>query len=137
MKGYTAMTKLVWHIDRAKFEFENVSDIEEWKSNPDVFFEFSPSSADEPGDDLFVDVYDIEIYQKIEGNNSKVNFKVEDDRVIVSAWVTVDVETTEDFNEESFSEWADELGGWYSASISLGDFDATITEDDGGEWRIG
>jgi len=47
------MTQLVWHIDRAKFEFENVTDIDEWKNNPKVFFEFFPSSADEPGDDLF------------------------------------------------------------------------------------
>lgn len=131
------MTQLIWHIDRAKFEFEDANDLSEWMKNPEVFFEFSPSSADEPGEELFEDVFDMEIYQKVEGGASKVSFTVEDGHAIVSAWVAIDVETSEDFDEESFSEWAEEYGGWYSASISLGDFDATITEDDGGEWRIG
>lgn len=130
------MTKLIWHIDRAKFVFDNKDDFMKWQENPEIFFEFSPSSADEPGEELFEDVYDIEIYRKVDDEESKVSFTVEADGVTVSAWVAISIETTEDFNEESFSEWAEDFGGWYSASISLGDFEASITEDDGGDFRI-
>lgn len=76
------------------------------------------------------------IYQKIEGDDSVVKVAFQYDKVIVSAWVVVDVATTEEFDEKDFAEWAYEYGGWFSATISLGDYEATITEDDGGEWRI-
>jgi hypothetical protein len=130
------MTKLIWHIDRAKFVFDNQDDFTKWQENPEIFFEFSPTSADEPGEDLFEDVYDIEIYRKVDDEESKTSFTVEADGVVVSAWIAIHIETTEDFDEESFSEWAEDFGGWYSASISLGDFEASIIEDDGGDFRI-
>ena len=130
------MTKLIWHIDRAKFVFDNQDDFTKWQENPEIFFEFSPTSADEPGEDLFEDVYDIEIYRKVDDEESKTSFTVEADGVVVSAWIAIHIETTEDFDEERFSEWAEDFGGWYSASISLGDFEASIIEDDGGDFRI-
>mgnify|MGYP000285966248 CR=1 FL=1 len=130
------MTKLIWHIDRAKFVFDNEDDFKKWQEDPEIFFEFSPTSADEPGEELFEDVYDIEIYRKVDDEESKVSFTVEADGVLVSAWIAINIETTEDFDEESFSEWAEDFGGWYSASISLGDFEASIIEDDGGDFRI-
>jgi len=131
------MTKLVWHIDRAKFLFEDPKDYTEWKKSPDIFFEFSPSSADETGENLFSEAYDIEIYEQVTEPKSKISITLNDDGPIISAWVTVDVDTTEDFDEDSFIEWSTESGGWYAGSISLGDFDASITEDDGGDWRLG
>lgn len=130
------MTKLIWHIDRAKFVFDNEDDFKKWQEDPEIFFEFSPTSADEPGEELFEDVYDIEIYRKVDDEESKVSFTVEADGVVVSAWIAINIETTEDFDEEGFSEWAEDFGGWYSASISLGDFEASIIEDDGGDFRI-
>lgn len=131
------MTTLIWHIDRAEFKFENTEKITQWKKNPEFFFEFTPSTADVPGENLFQDVYDVDIYQKIEGKNSIVKVAFQNEKIIVSAWVVVDVATTEEFNEKDFAEWAYEYGGWFSATISLGDYEATIIGDDGGEWRIG
>jgi len=131
------MTKLIWHIDRAKFQFEDEADYESWKADPQVFFEFSPSSADDAGENIFVDPFEIEIYEQVTEPNSKVAIIFEGDGPVVSAWVAVDIETTEEFDQESFDEWSSDGGGWYAGSISLGDFDAHVTEDDGGDWRIG
>ena len=131
------MTKLVWHIDRAKFKFEEAEDYEGWKANPEVFFEFSPSSADDAGSHLFADAYDIEVYEKVLEPASKVAVTFEEEGPIISAWVAVEITTTDDFDEEAFEEWASDNGGWYAGSISLGDFDAHIIEDDGGDWRVG
>ena len=62
---------------------------------------------------------------------------LEDDGPVISAWVAVQVQTTEDFDDDALQEWASEEAGWASASIYLSDVDATITEDDGGDWRVG
>lgn len=130
------MTKLVWHIDRAIFEFSDAEEYREWSENPIVRFEWTPSGADEPGEDLFVDPFDIEIDMAVTDVNGKLKISEGESGPVISAWIEVDVETTDDFSVESLEEWANEQGGWASASIYLDDADAFITEDDGGDWRV-
>lgn len=130
------MTKLIWHIDRAHFHFEEPQEYTKWKENKVVRFEFSPSQADDPGESLFEDAFDIEIDQEVKEPESTVNIMDDENGPVISAWVTVEVETTDEFSEDGLSEWANEEGGWASASIYLGEYDAQITEDDGGDWRV-
>jgi hypothetical protein len=130
------MAKLIWHIDRAKFAFDDAAEYDSWKEEQKVRFEWSPSSADSAGENLFEEAYDIEMDFEITKPDSELKVTLEDDGPVVSAWVAVEVQTTGDFDDEAFEEWASEEGGWASASIYLSDVDATITEDDGGDWRL-
>ena len=131
------MTKLIWHIDRAKFSFDDASEYESWKAGQKVRFEWSPSAADSAGENLFEDAYDIEMDFEVTQPDSELKVTLEDDGPVISAWVAVQVQTTEDFDDDALQEWASEEAGWASASIYLSDVDATITEDDGGDWRLG
>jgi hypothetical protein len=131
------MTKLIWHIDRAKFSFHDSAEYDAWKGNKAVRFEWAPSQADDPGESLFEDPFEIELDFKVAAPDSVLKMTLEEDGPVISAWVSVNVETTDDFSEEGLEEWAAEEGGWASATIYLDDVDAEIVEDDGGEWRIG
>jgi len=136
-KTESIFMKLVWHIDRAKFEFSDPAEIDTWETNPVVNFEFSPAESDDGGESVFVDADAASNYFALDADNSKYTYAREGDHLVVSAWVRVDVEVTEEFDEEMLDEWASENGGWASCSIDLGeDVDAFISEDDGGDWRI-
>ena len=37
----------VWHIDRAKFVFDDPTEYETWKQEKKVFFEIDPSASDD------------------------------------------------------------------------------------------
>ena len=129
--------KLIWHIDRAKFEFSDQSEIISWENNPVVNFEFSPAESDDGGESVFADADSASNYFALTSDNSKYTFSRDGDHIVISAWVRVDVEVTDEFDEDLLDEWANENGGWASCSIDLGeDVDAFITEDDGGDWRI-
>lgn len=127
---------LVWHIDRAKFNFEDPSDYEEWKKTKSVYFELSPSAADDMGEAVFVDVDDAEDDFEITKETGTLSITLEDDGPLISAWVKVKAELVDDLDEETLSDWSSDEGGWASCSIYLGDFDAHIVEDDGGDWRL-
>ena len=45
---------------------------------------------------------------------------LKDDVPLISAWEAFSAETTEDFDQDSFDEWASDGGGWYTGSISWG-----------------
>lgn len=130
--------KLIWHIDRAIFEVGDPNELSAWSKDPVINFEFSPDQSDDRGESVFANAGDISDYFKVsEENGSKFIYELNDNEVIVSAWVSVDVEVTEEFDEDVLDEWSSEQGGWASCSIDLGeDVDAYIAEDDGGEWRI-
>ena len=127
---------LIWHIDRAKFNFEDSSDYEEWKKTKSVFFEFSPSASDDMGEAIFVDANDVEDDFEVTNENGTLSISLEEDGPLISAWVKVSAELVDDLDEEALSDWSADEGGWASCSIYLGDFDAQIVEDDGGEWRL-
>lgn len=140
-KGDVIMTDesgcdLIWHIDRAKFSFDDPADYEEWKKTKAVFFELSPSAADDMGETVFADAFEVEGGFEITPDLGKVSISLEDDGPLISAWVKVSAELVEDLDEDTLSEWSSEEGGWASCSIYLGEFDAHITEDDGGDWRF-
>lgn len=129
--------KLIWHIDRAKFEFSDPSEIDAWEKNPVVNFEFSPTQSDDGGCSVFSDPETSTNYFALDSNNSEYTFAREDDSLVISAWVRVNAEVADDFSEDLLNEWANENGGWASCSIDLGDdVDAFISEDDGGDWRV-
>lgn len=128
---------LIWHINRAKFEFSDPSDIHVWENNPVINFEFSPAESDDGGDAVFSDPESSANYFSLDSNNSKYSFSREDEHLIVSAWVRVAVDVVDDFDGDLLDEWSSENGGWASSTIDLGeDVDASIIEDDGGDWRI-
>jgi hypothetical protein len=129
--------KLIWHIDRASFEFSDSSEIDNWESNPAINFEFSPGESDDGGESVFANPDEASKYFALNNANSHFSFTREDSNLIVTAWVRVDEEVIEGLNEEILEEWASEKGGWASCSIDLGEeVEAYITEDDGGDWRV-
>lgn len=127
---------LVWHIDRAKFSFDDADEYEEWKKEKKVFFEFSPSQSDDFGEAVFADPSECEDDFEVTADRGKVSITLEEDGPVVSAWVKVSAELVEDLDEDALSEWSSDQGGWASCSIYLGPYDATISEDDGGDWRF-
>jgi len=130
--------KLVWHIDRAKFEVGDADELQSWVKNPTINFEFSPAESDDGGESVFTNPDDISDYFRVsEGNGSKFSFEVDGNVVTITAWIVVDVEVVENFDADVLDEWSSEQGGWASCSIDMGeDVDTYITEDDGGDWRI-
>jgi hypothetical protein len=128
--------ELIWHIDRAKFSFDDAAEYEEWKKEKKVFFEFSPSQSDDSGESIFADASECEDDFEITLEKGKVAISLEDDGPVISAWVKVKADLVEELDEEALSEWSSEQGGWASCSIYLGPYDASITEDDGGDWRF-
>jgi transposase-like protein len=127
---------LIWHIDRAKFSFSDPSEYKEWKKEKKVFFEFSPSGADDGGETVFVDPDSAEDDFEVTDDRGTIKVKLEKDGPVITAWVSVDAEIVDGLDEDTLSDWANEQGGWASCSIHLGDFDASIEEDDGGDWRF-
>lgn len=125
---------VVWHIDRAKFSFDNVDEYEAWKKDKKVFFEFSPSQSDDFGEAVFADASEDDF--EVTSSRGEVSITLEDDGPVVSAWVKVVADLVDDLDEETLSEWSNERGGWASCSIHLGPYDASMSSDDGGEWRL-
>ena len=130
------MKKLLWHIDRAAFRFENPDDYDTWKIEKKVFFEFSPSHSDDAGDELFESPEKQETHFEVTEENGEVSITLEDEGPVITAWVLVEAAITENFNEEFLEEWSSDMGGWASSTIDLGEYEAVIVEDDGGDWRI-
>ena len=132
----TASSTLIWHIDRAKFSFSDPSEYKEWKKEKKVFFEFSPSGADDGGETVFVDPDSAEDDFEVTDGRGTIKVKLEKGGPVITAWVSVDAEIVDGLDEYTLSDWANDQGGWASCSIHLGDFDASIEEDDGGDWRF-
>lgn len=132
----TPVPTLIWHIDRAKFVFSDPSEYREWKKEKKVFFEFSPANSDDGGEAVFVDPDTAEDDFEITEDRGVVKIKLEKDGPLITVWVGVTAPTVNDLDEELLNEWANDQGGWASCSIHLGDFDATIDSDDGGDWRF-
>ena len=129
--------ELIWHIDRAQFAFEDPDEYEEWKRNKKIFFEFSPGQADDFGEDLFDDSEGQSTHFEITDHNGKVSVDLAENGPVITVWVNVSVTVNDDFDEERLIEWSDEMGGWASSTIDLGEYEAVITQDDGGDWRVG
>lgn len=135
-KGGDTEPTLIWHIDRAKFVFSDPSEYKDWKKEKRVFFELSPTGADDSGEAVFSDPEaacdDFEVTE----SRGLVKIKLEKDGPLITAWVGVSAEIVEGVDADALSEWANDQGGWASCSIHLGEFDASIEEDDGGDWRL-
>jgi transposase-like protein len=135
-KGSETEPSLIWHIDRAKFVFSDPSEYKDWKKEKRVFFELSPSGADDAGEAVFCDPEGAGDDFEITEGRGVVKIKLEKDGPLITAWVGVSAETVDGLDADTLSEWANDEGGWASCSIHLGEFDASIEEDDGGDWRL-
>lgn len=127
---------LIWHIDRAKFTFSDPSEYKAWKKTTKVFFEFSPTGADDGGEAVFVDPDASSDDFEVTEDRGLIKINLEKDGPVITAWVGVLAETVEDLDEDTLNDWANDQGGWASCTIHLGEFDASIEEDDGGDWRM-
>ena len=127
---------LIWHIDRAKFYFDDPEEYEAWKKDKKVFFEFSPSQSDDCGQSVFADAGESGDYFEVTPDRGVISISLEDDGPEVSAWVQIKAKLIDELDEETLSTWSGDEGGWASCSISLGPYDAFITEDYGGDWRL-
>ena len=126
----------VWHIHRAKFAFEDASEYEAWMKEKKVIFEMDPSGSDDGGDALFDDPEDEYAEFEVDKSNSNISISLEDGGPIITAWVKWTPKFRDDVGEDDVLEWGQDMGGWYAGSISLGDVDASIIEDDGGSIRV-
>jgi hypothetical protein len=126
----------VWHIHRAKFAFEDASEYEAWKKEKKVYFEMDPSGADDGGDALFDDPEDGYAEFEVDESNGNISISLEDDGPTITAWVKWTPKLRDDVGEDEVLEWGEDMGGWYAGSISLGDVNASISEDDGGGIRV-
>ena len=127
---------LIWHIDRAKFVFSDPSEYKDWKKEKRVYFELSPTGADDSGEAVFCDAESASNDFEVTEECGLVKIKLEKDGPLITAWVLVSAETVDGLDADALSEWASDEGGWASCSIHLGEFDASIEEDDGGDWRL-
>lgn len=125
----------VWHIDRAKFLFEDASEYEAWKKEKKVYFEMDPSGSDDGGEELFDDPSDGYAEFEIDDSNGNVSISLDDDGPVITAWVKWSPNLRDGVGEDEVLEWGADMGGWYAGTISLGDVDASISEDDGGDIR--
>jgi transposase-like protein len=125
----------IWHIDRAKFLFEDASEYEAWKKEKKVYFEMDPSGSDDGGEKLFDDPSDGYAEFEIDDNNGNVSISLDDDGPVITAWVKWSPNLRDGVGEDEVLEWGADMGGWYAGTISLGDVDASISEDDGGDIR--
>ena len=72
------MKKLLWHIDRAAFRFENPDDYDTWKTEKKVFFEFSPSQSDDAGNELFANPEKQETHFEVTEENGEVSISIKE-----------------------------------------------------------
>jgi len=96
------------------------------------FFELDPFNADDRGKDLFEDPKDGFAYFEVNETNGALSITLEDDGPVISAWIGWDPKLREGIENEDVLRWSEETGGWFSGTINLGNFEASITEDDGG-----
>jgi len=126
----------IWHIDRAKFVFSDPAEYKQWKKDKKVFFEFSPSNSDDGGEAVFADAETADEDFEVTEDRGLVKIKLEKDGPVITAWVGVLAETVEELDQEMLTDWANDQGGWACSTIHLGEFEASIVEDDGGDWRL-
>lgn len=129
------MTNLVWHIHRAKFVFDDTNEYEAWKKTKTVRFEMDPTMSDDGGDEILADPENSAIDIEVTDDVGKVSVSLEEDGPAITAWVKWSPSLADGVSEDEVIEWGDDMGGWAAGSIYLGEYDATITEDDGGGIR--
>ena len=82
------MATIIWHIDRAKFSFDDNSEYEQWKSEKKVFFEFTPSQADDGGDAIFPDAGEIETWFEVTEKNGMLKIFLEEEVGVIVTLAT-------------------------------------------------
>lgn len=132
----SAAQTLIWHIDRAVFVFDDPAAYATWKEDPHVFFAIRPTLSDDGGVSIFVDPNSVDGGFEITDATGVLKINLEENGPVISAWVLVTAELVEDFDEAALNAWSSENGGWASSTLHLGPHDATLTEDDGGDWRV-
>lgn len=127
---------LIWHIDRATFRFDEPDAYANWKKDRKVFFSFDPTFSDDQGSAVFADADDAASYFEITEDKGDLLIELTGDGPVVTAWVKVKADLVTDLDEDALSIWSSEQGGWGSAVIDLGRYEAEFHWDDGGEWRL-
>jgi len=122
----------VWHIERANFVFDDLAEYEEWKINQKVYFEIDPTNSDDHGAAILDDPKEGIAEFEVNETNGAVSITLEDDGPVISAWIGWEPKLRDGIGDDEVLQWSEEMSGWFTGTISLGDFDASITEDDGG-----
>jgi hypothetical protein len=131
-----ARRSLVWHIDRARFVFEDAAEYAAWARDRKVFFRFCPTASDDEGVSVFTDAAKAEDDFEITAGRGNLLIKLEERGPDISAWVEVAADLVPDLTEDTLSAWSSEMGGWITSVIHLGEACPTTDSDDGGEWRL-
>jgi hypothetical protein len=126
----------VWHIDRARFVFEDVAEYAAWARDKKVFFRCCPTASDDEGASVFADAAQAEGDFEIAAERGNLLIKLEERGPVISAWVEVAADLVPDLTEDTLSVWSSEMGGWITSIIHLGEAYPTTDSDDGGEWRL-
>lgn len=127
---------LVWHIDRARFVFQDAADYAAWTQDKKVFFRFCPTASDDKGASVFADPANAEDDFEITPDRGNLLIRLEEQGPVISAWVEVTANLVPDLTEDALSIWSSEMGGWITSIIHLGDEHPTTDSDGGGEWRL-
>lgn len=138
MLAAVAMKKeLVWHIDRAVFDFDSEEALSDWaRAGQRVLFEFEPAGADDRGKSLFLDPRVAAQAFELTQTNSTVRVRLEGQTAVVTAWVRFVVDLRDGIDGDAFDAWVRTMGGWSCATISLFDTEASLSRDDGSEFRF-
>ena len=104
------------------------------RQTPESILNLLPIRASDGGQSIFADPESIGLYEKIDDTNGSVSISFDDEAPTVTASFIVTV--SDRISEEALEQWSSEEAGWMSSTISLGDYDAYVSMDDGGEWRL-
>ncbi|KEO93260.1 hypothetical protein EH32_11080 [Erythrobacter litoralis] len=127
---------LTWSIRAAKFHFDSAEDYQDWKRDKRVFFLFRPSQSDDRGETVFADPENSFDDFEISAGDGDLLIYLEDSGPVITARVTIKVALRPGVDDEAIASWALEKGGWFGSTISLGLYDVSLTEDQGGDWEL-
>jgi hypothetical protein len=127
---------LIWHIKGARFRFDDPVAYGAWTDEKKVYFSFNPTFSDDKGAAVFWDAKTAAGYFEITEDRGTLSIALGEDGPVITAWVKVRAELVEGVDGDALSAWSSEQGGWATAIIDLGQYEAELHWDDGGDWRL-
>lgn len=129
--------KIYWSVYDAQYEFEDEDDLAQWKTTKELTFEFNIGDTDDGGSSVFKTPDKVnQSFDVKDGQKHKIEISISDTCVNITATICLEEDLVDGITEEQISEWSEDMNGWFSASLLLGDFDAHVVSDDGGEWSL-
>lgn len=133
-----------WYVKKCLFEFADSESYENWKKNPKVYFEFSPTNSSDKGAAVLNSPTDKFTTMEITADNAAISIFEDDGGPCISASVffpldgdkNVVIDFREDIDAEALRDWQNDNGGYYCGNLDLCVDDADTVKDEGGGWRI-